>query len=175
MLSPKSLRSEAIKEKCECPCDKFAHTRNPPPVPTCRGGKGCSGGNMWGEVVGASLWIAKDFQWICFDILYTTLHFLIQSSKDVLKDLDFSQNDRFGVNMNPVTNITLDIQISRQHLPESDPIDRIDPPPLLPKQKEKTPTPQYQPGNAMCGNISCDARLSYFDLPSSHKASCNNR
>ena len=39
----------------------------PPPTPT-------NPPSMWEEVVGASLWISEDFQWIWVDILHVDSH-----------------------------------------------------------------------------------------------------
>ena len=40
------------------------------------GGWGLDGRGMWEEVVGASLWISVDFQWILLDFLHTDLNIL---------------------------------------------------------------------------------------------------
>ena len=49
------------------------------------GGRVGWGGGMWKEVVGASLWISIDLQWIWVDFLHVDSHLYLQYLQNISK------------------------------------------------------------------------------------------
>ena len=76
----KAVFLKLIKEKHEPKLYKSIYIRRQPVgrVGLVGGGRG----SMCGEVVGALLWIAKEFEWMSVDFLYLDLHFMIHIGND---------------------------------------------------------------------------------------------